>query len=107
LRRSSLNQAPAVVSAAATSGTAAFSTSGIGDKDRIAFCTMSRLQSRSGKMLIAASVMNKVSACPNTPITKTWLMRRAVRRPVDFAVTLRISSSVCRLPFINSSPLAP
>ena len=37
---------------------------------------------------------------------KTWLMRRPVRRPVDDAVTARMSSSVCRLPFISSSPLA-
>ena len=37
---------------------------------------------------------------------KTWLIRRAVRRPVADAVTARISSSVCRLPFISSSPLA-
>ena len=36
---------------------------------------------------------------------KTWLIRRAVRRPVADAVTARISSSVCRLPFIRSSPL--
>ena len=39
-------------------------------------------------------------------MTKTWLMRRAVRRPVAPDVTARISSSVCRLPFIRSSPLA-
>ena len=37
---------------------------------------------------------------------KTWLIRRAVRRPVDEDVTARINSSVCRLPFISSSPLA-
>ena len=37
---------------------------------------------------------------------KTWLIRRAVRRPVVPDVTARISSSVCRLPFISSSPLA-
>ena len=37
---------------------------------------------------------------------KTWLMRRAVRSPVFPEVTSRISSSVCRLPFISSSPLA-
>ena len=36
---------------------------------------------------------------------KTWLMRRAVRRPVLPEATSRISSSVCRLPFIRSSPL--
>ena len=35
---------------------------------------------------------------------KTWLMRRAVRKPVSAAVTARISSSVCRLPFISISP---
>jgi hypothetical protein len=34
-----------------------------------------------------------------------WLIRRAVRRPVLLEVTSRMSSSVCRLPFINSSPL--
>ena len=56
-------------------------------------------------MLIAASVMNSVSAWPGTSMTKTWLIRRAVRRPVAEAVTSRISSSVCRLPFISSSPL--
>ena len=39
-------------------------------------------------------------------MTKTWLMRRAVRRPVLLDVTARINSSVCRLPFIRSSPLA-
>ena len=36
---------------------------------------------------------------------KTWLIRRSVRRPVADEVTSRISSSVCRLPFIRSSPL--
>ena len=71
----------------------------------MAFCTMSRLASRSGKMLIAASVMKSVSGWPGTSMTKTWLMRRSVRRPVAEAVTARISSSVCRLPFIRSSPL--
>ena len=39
-------------------------------------------------------------------MTKTWLIRRAVRRPVLDDATARISSSVCRLPFISSSPLA-
>ena len=34
----------------------------------------------------------------------TWLIRRAVRRPVLPEVTARMSSSVCRLPFISSSP---
>jgi hypothetical protein len=57
-------------------------------------------------MLIAASVMNSVSAWVGTSMMKTWLMRRAVRRPVEEAVTARINSSVCRLPFISSSPLA-
>ncbi len=37
---------------------------------------------------------------------KTWLIRRVVRRPVADAVTACISSSVCRLPFISSSPFA-
>ena len=36
---------------------------------------------------------------------KTWLIRRAVRRPVLPEVTSRMSSSVWRLPFIRSSPL--
>ena len=36
---------------------------------------------------------------------KTWLTRRSVRSPPTFAVTLRINSSVCRLPFIRASPL--
>ena len=36
---------------------------------------------------------------------KTWLIRRAVRSPVLDDVTARISSSVCRLPFISISPL--
>jgi hypothetical protein len=38
-----------------------------------------------------------------TSMMKTWLMRRAVRRPVVDAVTARMSSSVWRLPC--SSPL--
>src|SRR5262249_38174147 len=48
----------------------------------IAFCTMSRLASRSGKILMAASVMKSVSGYVGTSRMKTWLMRRAVRRPV-------------------------
>ena len=36
---------------------------------------------------------------------KTWLMRRSVRSPPALAVTARIISSVCRLPFIKTSPL--
>src|SRR5262245_58030976 len=71
----------------------------------MAFCTMSRLASRSGKMLMAASVMKSVSAWVGTSMTNTWLIRRAVRRPVLLEATSRMSSSVCRLPFINSSPL--
>src|SRR2546423_1233076 len=67
---------------------------------------MSRLPSRSGNILIAASVINTVSLYAGTSITKTWLIRLSVRRPLPFAVTLRISSSVCRLPFISISPLA-
>src|SRR5215469_11487215 len=39
-------------------------------------------------------------------MAKTWLIRRLVRRPLAPAVTARINSSVCRLPFIRSSPLA-
>lgn len=34
-------------------------------------------------------------------MTNTWLMRRAVRRPVSLRTTWPISSSVCRLPFIR------
>src|SRR5262245_5237750 len=71
----------------------------------MAFCTMSRLASKSGKMLIAASVINSVSEWVGTSMTNTWLIRRAVRNPVLLEATSRMSSSVCRLPFINSSPL--
>ena len=39
-------------------------------------------------------------------MTKAWLMRRAVLRPVSVAVTSCISSSVCRLPFIKRFHLA-
>src|SRR5215510_399573 len=53
----------------------------------IAFCTMSRLASRSGKMLMAASVMKSVSRYVGTSRMKTWLIRRAVRRPVLLEVT--------------------
>ncbi len=35
----------------------------------------------------------------------TWLMRRPARRPPSRATTAASSSSVCRLPFINSSAL--
>ena len=59
---------------------------------------------RSGKILTAASVINSVSAYVGTSKMKIWLIRRSVRRPVLEAVTARISSSVWRLPFINSSP---
>ena len=38
-------------------------------------------------------------------MAKTWLMRRAVRRPVAGSTTARISSSVCRAPFISASTL--
>src|ERR1043165_2943436 len=34
----------------------------------------------------------------------TWLIRRAVRSPIFDEVTSRMSSSVCRLPFISTSP---
>ena len=54
---------------------------------------------------MAASVMNSVSEYVGTSITKTWLMRRAVRNPVVEDVTARMSSSVWRLPFISNSPL--
>ena len=39
-----------------------------------------------------------------TSMTKTWLIRRSVTSPVAEAVTSRISSSVCRLPFIRVRP---
>src|SRR3954469_21069937 len=36
-------------------------------------------------------------------MTKTWLIRRSVLSPLSLATISRISSSVCRLPFISSS----
>ena len=38
-------------------------------------------------------------------MTKQWLMRRSVRRPVSRLTTAPISSSVWRLPFISASAL--
>ena len=38
-------------------------------------------------------------------MTKTWLIRRAVRSPVSRLVTAPSNSSECRLPFINSCAL--
>ena len=55
----------------------------------IAFCTMSRFASRSGKMLMAASVMKRVSAWFGTSMMKTWLIRRAVRSGQLRAARLR------------------
>ena len=46
-------------------------------------------------MLIAASVMKSVSGWPGTSMTKTWLMRRSVRRPVAEAVDLAASARRC------------
>ena len=54
-------------------------------------------------MFTAASVMTITSGWPGTSITKQWLMRLAVRRPVSRFTTAPISSSVCRLPFISTS----
>ena len=54
-------------------------------------------------MLTAASEMIRARSWLGTSITKQWLMRRAVRMPVSRATTAAISSSVCRLPFINAS----
>ena len=56
-------------------------------------------------MFTAASEMMSASGCVGTSITKQWLMRRAVRRPVSFFTTSAINSSVWRLPFINASAL--
>ena len=56
-------------------------------------------------MFTAASEMISASGCAGTSITKQWLMRRAVRRPVSFLTTSAISSSVWRLPFISASAL--
>ena len=50
-------------------------------------------------------MMISASGCAGTSITKQWLMRRAVRRPVSRFTTAPISSSVCRLPFISASAL--
>ena len=36
-------------------------------------------------------------------MAKTWLMRRAVRKPVFVATTACINSSVCSAPFIRAS----
>ena len=49
--------------------------------------------------------MMSVSAYDGTSITKQWLTRRAVRRPVSRDTTAPMSSSVCRLPFISASAL--
>src|ERR1044072_5248029 len=38
-------------------------------------------------------------------MTKTWLMRRPLRKPPSRPTTAAINSSVCRLPFIRSSAL--
>ena len=56
-------------------------------------------------MFTAASEMISASGCAGTSITKQWLTRRAVRRPVSFFTTAAISSSVWRLPFISASAL--
>ena len=54
-------------------------------------------------MLMAASVIEQQRGYDGTSMTKTWLMRRAVRRPVADGTTAPISSSVWRLPFISDS----
>ena len=61
------------------------------------------LSSSVGKMLTAASVTNSRRGYVGTSITNTWLMRRAVRRPVVDGTIAAISSSVWRLPFISAS----
>lgn len=70
----------------------------------IAFCTISTLSSIVGEMFAAASVMNNGLAYVSTSRMKTWLTRLAVRMPISLRRTSAISSSVCRLPFINASP---
>src|SRR4029077_19918494 len=57
-----------------------------------------------GKDIDRSISMNSVSGYVGTSMMNTWLIRRSVRKPVADAVTGRISSSVCRLPFINNSP---
>src|SRR5574340_379140 len=71
----------------------------------MAFWTMSTFSARVGAIFTAASVMIRASSCPGTSITKQWLTRRAVRRPVSRRTTAPISSSVCKLPFIRASAL--
>ena len=46
-----------------------------------------------------ASVMMSACSSAGTSMTKQWLMRRLVRRPVSRLTTAPINSSVCRLPF--------
>src|SRR5271157_4518296 len=69
----------------------------------MAFRMMSTLASRSGTMLIAASVTMSGSLWRGTSMMKQWLIRRSVRIPPSCATTALISSSVWRLPFINAS----
>ena len=52
---------------------------------------------------IAASVTTRTLWYVGTSMMNAWLMRRAVRSPVSLATTAPSSSSLCRLPFINSS----
>ncbi|OIQ80686.1 hypothetical protein GALL_375510 [mine drainage metagenome] len=66
----------------------------------MAFCTMSRLASRSGSTFTAASDSNSRRSRPTTSMTKAWLTRRAVRSPVCASTTACINSSVCSEPFI-------
>ncbi len=59
-----------------------------------------------GAMLIAASVTISGLGYVGTDMTKAWLVRRPVRSPVAEETTALISSSVCKLPYINASARA-
>ena len=72
----------------------------------MAFWTMSTLVSRSGAILIAASETNNRSSRVSVSSTKTWLIRRLVRRPPSFLTTAASRSSECRSPFITA-PASP
>ena len=72
----------------------------------MALRAISALVSRSGSMLIAASVTTSGLWYSGTSRMKQWLMRRSVRSPPSRATTAASISSVCRLPFI-SAPARP
>ena len=59
----------------------------------IAFWTMWTLSSSVGKMFTAASVMMTTRSIAGTSMTKQWLTRRLVRRPVSRFTTAAMISS--------------